>query len=317
MQSRMLADLEVSEVGLGCNNFGWRMDASATDRVVGAALDAGITLFDTADVYGGQESERQLGAALGRRRDEAIIATKFGSPLGSDPAEQGASPAWIAKAVDGSLRRLAVDHIDLYQLHRPDPDVPIAETLGALHELVVDGKVRAIGHSNFTGPMIDDAADAALSAGTTPFASAQNHYNLLRRDVEADGDVLDACTRHDVGLLPYFPLASGVLTGKYRPGEPPPPDARLAQVPAERAADLLGDATLEAVRRLDAWAALRDHSVAELAFSWLLSRPAVASVIAGATTVDQVRANARSGSWQLTPDDLAEIDDILTPISQT
>lgn len=316
MQSRMLADLEVSEVGLGCNNFGWRMDAASTDRVVGAALDAGITLFDTADVYGGQESERQLGAALGRRRDEAIIATKFGSPLGSDPAQKGASPTWIRTAVDGSLRRLDVDHIDLYQLHRPDPDIPIAETLGALHELVVDGKVRAIGHSNFTGPMIDDAADAALSAGTIAFASAQNHYNLLRREAEGDGDVLDACTRHDVALLPYFPLASGVLTGKYLPGQPPPPDARLSQVPTERAADLLDDAVLQTVSRLGDWAALRDHTVADVAFSWLLSRPTVASVIAGATSVDQVTANARSGSWRLTTDELAEIDDIMTPVSR-
>lgn len=311
MQTRALADLEVSEVGLGCNNFGWRLDASEAERVVGAALDAGITLFDTADVYGGQESERQLGAALGRRRDEAIIATKFGSLLGADPDEQGASPRWVRQAVDGSLRRLGVDHIDLYQLHRPDPDVPIAETLGALHDLVVDGKVRAIGHSNFTGPMIDDAADAALSIGTTAFASAQNHYNLLRR--EAEDDVLDACRRHDVAFLPYFPLASGVLTGKYRHGEPRPPGARLSDVPAEHAGGLLDDDTLVAVGRLDDWAVQRDHSVAELAVSWLLSRPTVASVIAGATTVEQVEANARSSAWQLTRDDLADIEHVLAP----
>jgi aryl-alcohol dehydrogenase-like predicted oxidoreductase len=308
METRTLGGLEVSVVGLGCNNFGGRIDEERSREVVHAALDAGITLFDTADVYGGTRSEEYLGRALGRRRSEAVVATKFGAQLGDDPANGGGHPRWVAKAVDGSLRRLGVDHIDLYQLHRPDPDVPVEDTLGAMHELVVDGKVRAIGHSNFSGEQIDEAADAAAREALTPFTSAQNHYNLLAR--AAERDVVPACQRHGLGLLPYFPLASGMLTGKYRRGEDAPEGTRVATMDPPRADRLLSDRHFDVVERLEEFAAGRERTLLELAVSWLAAQPTVASVIAGATRAEQVRSNVAAAGWAMGDDELAAVDEI-------
>jgi aryl-alcohol dehydrogenase-like predicted oxidoreductase len=305
MQTRHIGSLEVSLVGLGCNNFGRRIDAEATEQVVDAAIEAGITLFDTADVYGGDgASERLLGQALGSRRDQVVVATKFGMEL--DDARQGAHPDYVRAACEASLRRLGTDHLDLYQLHRPDPDVPIEETLGALDELVRAGEVRELGHSNLSAEEVDAAEAVARSAGTARFVCAQDHWNLLERDLE-DG-ALPAIERHGLALLPYFPLASGLLTGKYRPDEDPDPSWRLATLPEGRRERHLATERLATVARLEAFAAERDRTLLELAFSWLAAQPAVASVIAGATRPEQVRANAAAASWRLTDDDLAEID---------
>lgn len=308
MDTRSLGDLQVSLVGLGCNNFGSRMDEDRSREVVHAALDAGVTLFDTADVYGRTRSEEFLGRALGRRRGEAVLATKFGSQIGDDPAHAGGHPRWVRTAVDGSLRRLGVDHIDLYQLHQPDDRVPIEETLGALHDLVVAGKVRAVGCSNFSGDQIDEAADAAAREALTPFTSAQNHYNLLHRAVERD--VLPACQRHGLGMLPYYPLASGLLTGKYRRGQEAPEGTRVAGMAPERAERLMSDRHFDVVERLEAFAADHERTLLELAVSWLAAQPTVASVIAGATRPEQVRSNVAAVEWELSDDELAEVDEI-------
>jgi aryl-alcohol dehydrogenase-like predicted oxidoreductase len=305
VQTRSIGPLEVSLVGLGCNNFGRRLDARATRRVVDAALDAGITFFDTADVYGGDgRSEELLGAALQGRRDRAVIATKFGMAL--DDERQGAHPAYVRKACEDSLRRLGVEHLDLYQLHRPDPEVPIEETLGALGELVEAGKIRAVGHSNLSAEEMDDAEAAAATCAVPRFECAQERWNLLERDLE--DDVLPAIERNGLALLPYFPLASGLLTGKYRAGEDPDPAWRLASLPAERRQAQLAADRLETVEDLRAFAEARGHTLLELAFSWLAAQPVVASVIAGATRPEQVEANVDAVEWTLTQDDLAEVD---------
>ena len=307
MRTRRIGELEVSVVGLGCNNFGMRIDEDRAAEVVAAALDQGITLFDTADVYGAGVSEQYLGKALGPRRDDAIIATKFGSPMG-DAEKQGASARWIEQAVEDSLQRLGTDRIDLYQLHRPDMDTPMEETLTALDRLVEQGKVREIGSSNFSSGLIAEADGVAKEKGLARYASVQNHYSLLERRPEAR--VLPACERLGLGFLPYFPLANGLLTGKYKKGEAPPSDSRLARLPAERAGQVLSEKNLEVVERLDSFASERGRSLLELAFSWLLSRPAVASVIAGATRPEQVKANADAAGWDLAAEELAEIDSI-------
>jgi aryl-alcohol dehydrogenase-like predicted oxidoreductase len=307
MQTRTIGALEVSVVGLGCNNFGGRIDEPATTAVVDAALDAGINFFDTADIYGGTHSEEFLGRALGARRDEVIVATKFGMPL--DDERKGASAAYVRRAVEDSLRRLGTDRIDLYQLHAPDESTPIDETLGALDELVQAGKVREIGCSNFSAEQIDAATTTSSDRGFARFVSVQNEYSVLRRGPERFG-VLDACERDDVGFIPYFPLASGVLTGKYRRGEAPPEGTRLGGMP-DRAASALTDKVFDRVEALDGWARDHGHTLLELAFAWLLARPAVASVIAGATKPEQARANAATAAWTLTDADLAEIDELL------
>ena len=304
METRRIGTLEVSLVGLGCNNMGRRIDAEQTDRVVHAALDLGVTLFDTADVYGDGASEELLGKALGRRRDEAVIATKFGAKL--DDERQGAHPAYVTKACDDSLQRLGVDHIDLYQLHRPDPQVPIEETLGALHHLVESGKVRAIGHSNLSAAEMNEAQAAAVRDGVTRFASAQDHWNLLERDLE--GERLNAIRRNGLALLPYFPLASGLLTGKYRAGQDPDADWRLANLPEDRREKHLSDERLQTVEQLSAFAEANDHTILELAMSWLAGHPSVASVIAGATRPEQVEANVAAVSWDLDHAARQEID---------
>ena len=306
MKTRRLgaSGLQVSEVGIGCNNFGMRIDQTAATAVVDAAIEAGITLFDTADVYGGTESEVMLGKALGTRRQDVVVATKFGVQLGDDPRKAGGSRRWIMRAVEDSLSRLRTDYIDLYQLHFPDPQTPVEETLRALDDLVRQGKVRYIGASNFTGWQVADADHLARREGLNRFTSAQNEYSLLKRGVEAE--LLPACEHFGLGLLPYFPLASGLLTGKYRRGEAPPEGSRMATM--GWAAKSLTDDNFARVEALDAWAGERGHSLLELAFAWLLAHAPVSSVIAGATRPQQVQANAKSAAWTLTAEDLAAID---------
>ena len=299
--------LRVSVVGLGTNNLGTRLDQAASVRVVHAALDHGITLIDTADIYGGGQSEEFIGEALHDRRDRALIATKFGMrAAGDDLYTQGGSRIYVREAVERSLRRLRTDHIDLYQIHRPDRATPIEETLAALDDLVHEGKVRYIGNSNFTGWQIADADWTARSGHLSRFVSAQNWYNLLRREVDAE--VIPACRRFGLGLLPYFPLESGLLTGKYRRGQPAPPGSRLA---SERYAPWLQDErSLGIVEALERFAAERGVSLLQVAIGGLAAQPCIASVIAGATTPEQVAANAAAGDWQPTAEDLAEIDRI-------
>jgi aryl-alcohol dehydrogenase-like predicted oxidoreductase len=302
--------LAVSVVGLGCNNFGGRIDADRSNAVIDAALEAGITLFDTADSYGFGRSEEILGAALRARgkRDDVIIATKFGSDLrGANGADFGARGGrrYIVRAVEASLRRLQTDWIDLYQVHWPDPATPLEETMAALDDLVHSGKVRYIGHSNFAGWQAADAAWIARTGHLTPFISAQNEYNLLKRDIEKD--LIPACKRFGLGVLPYFPLASGLLTGKYRRGEPAPEGTRLASGPA---AARLAAAPWDTIEALEKYAAQRDLSMLDVAIGWLAAQPAVASVIAGATRPEQVRANVAAVRWQPSAEDLAELDEI-------
>jgi aryl-alcohol dehydrogenase-like predicted oxidoreductase len=307
VESRTIGSLSVSLVGLGCNNFGRRIDAEQTDRVVDAALEHGITLFDTADVYGGDgRSEELLGRALGSRRDEAVVATKFGMKL--DEQRHGAHPDYVRRACEDSLRRLGTDRIDLYQLHAPDPEVPIAETLGALDELVRAGKVVEIGNSNFSGGQLDEAEQAARVAGGARFVAAQNHWSVLSRGVEED--VVPAAERNGLGILPYFPLASGLLTGKYRAGEDPEPSWRIAQMPEERRGKLLREERLRKVAALEQVAGGHGRSLLELAVSWLAVRPVVASVIAGATRPEQVAANVAAADWELDDETLAAVDEI-------
>jgi aryl-alcohol dehydrogenase-like predicted oxidoreductase len=303
--------LLVSVVGLGCNNFGGRIDVDATRAVVDAALDEGITLFDTADIYGGRgASERALGEVLGNRRDEVVLATKFGhqdNDMGYGPAAGAkGGRAYIRRAVEASLRRLRTDHIDLYQLHTPDPVTPIDETLAALDELVKEGKVRYIGHSNLTGWQLADAQHVALENGVTPFVSTQNHWSLLERAVEAE--VVPAAAHLGLGVLPFFPLAQGLLTGKVRRGEPIPEGTRLATRQEVVTAEKLDQ--VEALREL---AERAGHSLLELAIGWLAAQPVVGSVIAGATKPEQVRANVAAAEWDLTDEDLAAIDKIVPP----
>jgi aryl-alcohol dehydrogenase-like predicted oxidoreductase len=309
MELRSIGKLDVSVVGLGCNNFGGRMDEAATKRVVHAAIDAGVTLFDTADIYGGTKSEEFLGRSLGRRRDQVQIATKFGGPI-DEKRKGGASAAYIAQAVEDSLQRLGTDRIDLYQLHFPDASTPLDETLGALDELVSAGKVLEIGGSNFAAEQIDESARISADRGIARFQSVQNEYSLLRRGPERFG-VLDACERNGVGFIPYFPLASGVLSGKYKRSEAPPAGTRLAGMPSERRDDALSDKVFDRVEALDGYA--RDHgrTLLELAIAWLLARPTVTSVIAGATKPEQVQANAAAASWTLTEENLREIDAVI------
>jgi aryl-alcohol dehydrogenase-like predicted oxidoreductase len=309
MQTRSIGSLDVSLVGLGCNNFGMRCDEERSVAVVHAALDAGINFFDTADIYGGTKSEEFLGRALAGHREQVIIATKFGAPLGDDGQSGGANARWIAEAVDGSLSRLRTDYLDLYQQHVPDASVPIEETQEALDGLVRQGKVREIGNSNFSGPQIDAAASLSSEKGWARFVSAQNQFSLLERGPL--GDVIPAVERHGLSLLPYFPLASGLLTGKYRRGEPPPPGTRLSMLPAERAAKVLSEGHFDTVEALTKFAEAHGGSILELAFAWLAAQAAVGSIIAGATSPPQVAGNVAAVGWTLSEEDLAEIDGLL------
>lgn len=303
MEKRRIGSLEVSLAGLGCNNFGWRIDAAETKAVVDAALDAGINFFDTADMYGTGKSEEFLGAALQGRRDQAVIATKFGLKMGE--GKQGAKPAYIRQAVEDSLRRLGVGVIDLYQLHTPDASTPIADTLGALDELVKAGKVREIGCSNFSAEQLREAA-AAVGAGAARFVSVQNQYSLLHREPEAE--VLPECERTGLAFLPFFPLANGLLTGKYRKGQSMPEASRGKDGWGPK---VFTEENLARVEALIAFAEGHGHTVLELACSWLAARAPVASVIAGARSPEQVKANASAVGWRLSEADLKALDGVL------
>lgn len=305
-EKRMIGTLEVAVAGLGCNNFGTRLDAARTREVVEAALDAGVTLFDTADLYGDGASEEFLGRALGRRRDDVAIATKFG--MRKPPAGlTGGHPDWVARACEQSLIRLGTDHIDLYLLHQPDPATPIADTLAAMNRLVEEGKVREIGCSNFSPAQLDEAARAASEHDLRGFACVQNQYSLLHREPEEG--VLEACDRLGMSFIPFFPLASGALTGKYRRGEPAPAGTRLDAAGGQPAESAVGEDRLAATERLAAFAEAHGHTLLELALSWLAAHPQVASVIAGATSPAQVRANvAATSAWTLTEEELAAVD---------
>lgn len=297
--------LKVSVVGLGCNNFGMKIDQAATDLVVARALDLGITLFDTADIYGNRGgSETMLGKALGTKRKDIVIATKFAGPMGDGDYMKGGSRRYIMNAVEASLKRLGTDYIDLYQMHFPDADTPIEETLSALDDLVRGGKVRYIGSSNFAGWQIADAWYIAEKNSYAKFVSAQNHYNLLDRKIEQE--VVPAAKAFGASILPYFPLASGMLTGKYRRGAALPNDSRLA-LWGERGKAILSDANFDLVEKLTAFAEARGHSILDLAFGWLASQPQVASVIAGATKPEQVEMNVKAGGWELTKQELDEV----------
>jgi aryl-alcohol dehydrogenase-like predicted oxidoreductase len=315
MRYRSLGDsgLLVSVVGLGCNNFGGRLDNARTRAVVDAAIDEGITLLDTAESYGGAgASELALGEALKGRRDKVVLATKFGHQgpdMGYGPAAGAkAGRGYIKLAVEKSLARLQTDYIDLYQLHTPDPVTPIDETLAALDDLVTEGKVRYLGHSNFSGWQIADAAHLALAESRTPFISAQNHWSLLERDAEQE--VVPAARHFGVGVLPYFPLANGLLTGKVRRGQGIPENSRLAE---PRRAGYVTDAKLVVVEDLIAWGQEQGISILEIAIGALAAQPGCSSVIAGATSPDQVKANAAAGGWTPTEDQLAAIDKIVPP----
>ena len=309
-EMRKVGVLEVSVAGLGCNNFGMRMDADQTAAVVNAAMEAGVTHFDTAESYGGGKSEEFLGAALGSRRGDAIITTKFGGGRRRD-GDEGPAPGSaenVNRAVDGSLQRLGSDYIDLYLQHMPDPTTPVLETLTALNGLLDAGKVREIGCSNFSAAQLDEAASAAAANGLRNFVNVQNNYSLLDRSVE--DDALPAIERLNMTLMPYFPLASGVLTGKYKKGEAPPEGTRLAAW-GDRAGAMLSDARFDVVDKLTTYASEHGHTLPELALSWLATCPVVPSVIAGATSPEQVRANAAATTaWKLTDAERAEVGEI-------
>jgi aryl-alcohol dehydrogenase-like predicted oxidoreductase len=302
-----LSGLRVSTIGLGCNNFGGRIDLEASRKVVHKALDLGITLFDTADVYGNQGgSETCLGAILGDRRKDIVLATKFAMPMDKEGTLKGASRRYIMSAVETSLRRLKTDWIDLYQVHQPDPLTPIEETLRALDDLVRHGKVRYVGCSNFPAWQVVAAQWTSRHHNLNGFVSCQDEYSLLVRDIERD--LVPAIGEYGLGLLPFFPLASGLLTGKYK-RDAKPEGARLSYMQA-LADRYMTDANWRIVDRLAEFAAQHDRTLLELAFSWLAARPAVSSVIAGATKPEQVELNVKAADWALTPEEMAEIDKI-------
>jgi aryl-alcohol dehydrogenase-like predicted oxidoreductase len=304
VEKRKIGSLEVSLVGLGCNNFGWRIDANGSAAVIDAAIDSGINFLDTADLYGAGQSEEYLGRALKGRRDKVLIATKFGMKLGD--GKEGAKPSYVRQAAEDSLRRLNTDHIDLYQLHQPDPGTPIADTLGALGGLVHAGKVREIGCSNFSAAQLREASQVK----GVHFVSVQNNYSMVHREPEAE--VLPECQRLGLAFLPYFPLANGLLTGKYRKGQPFPKSSRAEDGFGPK---VFTDENLTLVDGLRECAESRGHTLLELAMSWLASKSVIASIIAGAKTPDQVKANASSVNWRLTEADLAALNGILTPVA--
>ncbi|HEY6988388.1 MAG TPA: aldo/keto reductase [Bryobacteraceae bacterium] len=296
MERRRIGSLEVSVVGLGCNNFGWRIDKQATKAVIDAALDGGINFLDTADMYDTGKSEEFMGEALHGRRNQVVLATKFGFSMGE--GKSGAKPAYVREALDASLRRLGVDYIDLYQIHTPDPATPIADTLGALNDLKKAGKIREIGCSNFSAEQLREAKGG--------FASVQNEYSLFHRAPEAD--VLPECRKSGVAFIPYFPLANGLLTGKYRKGQPLPENSRGKDAFGP---SVFTDRNLDVVESLLRFAALHGRSLLELAVSWLAAQDPVASVIAGAKTPEQAKMNAGAAGWRLTKAELAEVDEIV------
>lgn len=299
--------LLVSKIGLGTNNFGGRTDFDHTRKVLDRALEQGITLLDTADMYSLGKSEEFIGECLGKRRHDVVIATKFAVPMGESPYHRGTSRRYIMEAVEASLRRLKTDYIDLYQFHRPDPETPIVESLQALDDLVRAGKVRYLGECNFAGWQIVDAQWTARTEHLTRLVSAQHDYSLLKRDVQTE--VLPAARAVGAGILPYYPLAGGFLTGKYRQGVMPQ-GARLTNATPQNRARFLNDRNFELLEKFEAFASQRGHSLTELAFAWLLAQPEVASVIAGATRPEQVDENVSAGQWRLSADDMAALAEI-------
>jgi aryl-alcohol dehydrogenase-like predicted oxidoreductase len=300
--------LRVSAVGLGCNNFGQRTDLETSRKVIHKAIDLGITLFDTADIYANMGgSETVLGTVLGDRRKDIVLATKFSKPMATDGTKQGASRRYIMEAVEASLKRLKTDYIDLYQQHDYDPLTPIEETLRALDDLVRQGKVRYIGNSNFPAWRIAEAEYLARAMNVTRYVSCQDEYSLVVRDIEKD--LLPAAQEYDLGLLPFFPLASGLLTGKYKRGQAAPEQTRFATTPRLRDR-YITPRNEDIVEKLEAFAAAHGHTMLELAFSWLAQRPQVASVIAGATRPEQIEQNVKAIAWKLSADEMAEIDRI-------
>jgi aryl-alcohol dehydrogenase-like predicted oxidoreductase len=310
MQIRNLggSGLRVSAVGLGCNNFGQRIDLEASRKVIHKAIDLGITLFDTADIYSNMGgSETVLGEVLGDRRKDIVLATKYSKPMAEDGTKQGASRRYIFQAVEASLKRLKTDYIDLYQQHDYDPLTPIEETMRALDDLVRQGKVRYLGNSNFPAWRIAEAEYVARAMNVSRFVSCQDEYSLVVRDIEKD--LLPAAQQYNLGLLPFFPLASGLLTGKYKRGEAAPDDTRFGKV-ARLRDRYVTPRNEDIVEKLQAYAKAHGHTMLELAFSWLAARPQVASVIAGATRVEQVEQNVKAIGWTLTAEEIAEIDAI-------
>src|ERR1700716_1523267 len=310
MQIRNLggSGLRVSAVGLGCNNFGQRTDLETSRKVIHRAIDLGVTLFDTADIYAGMGgSETVLGKVLGDKRKDIVLATKYAMPMSTDGTKQGASRRYIMSAVEASLTRLKTDYIDLYQQHNYDPLTPIEETLRALDDLIRQGKVRYIGNSNFPAWRVAEAELTARQMNVNRFVSCQDEYSLVVRGIE--NDLLPAAQEYKLGLLPFFPLGRGLLAGKYKRGAAPPDDTRFGKSPALRDR-YVTPRNEDIVEKLQAFAQARGHSMLELAFSWLASRPQVASVIAGATRVEQIEANARAIEWTLSTEEIAEIDGI-------
>lgn len=309
METRSLGQLQVSVVGLGCNNFGMRIDADQTQRVVDAAIDSGINYFDTAESYGNGVSEEFLGRALGSRRSDVLVATKWGHTVSLAEGERGGDPTQIRRRLEASLARLGTDYVDHFQMHRPDPLTPAEETLGCLAELRAEGKIREIGATHFTAAELAGSAAASVNNGTAPYASVQNYYSLLNRDPETNG-VFAMCEALGIAFVPYFPLESGLLTGKYRKGEQRPEGSRLAAW-GPRADAFINDDRLDVVERLIAWTESRGHTLLELAVSWHTSHRLVASIIAGATTPEQIQANVAAANWALTDADRAEVDAVI------
>ena len=305
MELRRLGNsgLRVSALGLGGNTFGATVDGDDAVAVIRRALDTGVTFVDTADIYSRGRSEELIGQALVGRRHDVILATKLRQPMGEGPYESGLSRSWMMRAVEGSLRRLQTDYIDLYQAHAPDYSTPLEETLRAMDDLVRQGKVRYVGCSNYQAWELTHAWGISRAAGLTPWISVQQRWNLL--EGLDDPHHLPACRELGTGIIPYTPLASGVLTGKYRKGQEPPPGTRMADNPRMRSR--LSDERLDMVERLRAWAEARGHSVAELAVAYLLAHPEVSTVIVGARTVEQAEDNTRLGNWQLTPEERDEV----------
>ncbi|MBI4304716.1 MAG: aldo/keto reductase [Chloroflexi bacterium] len=302
--------LEVSEIGLGTNNFGGRMDAAQAAAVIDRAIELGINMIDTANIYSKGLSEQYIGRAIKGKREKVLLATKFGMKWADGPHGMGGSRQHIADQVHGSLQRLGTDYIDVYQFHQPDPNTPLEETLRALDDLVRAGKVRYIGCSNFPGWQIADAAWTSDRNGLVKFVSAQPEYSMLERSIEKE--VLPACRHFGLGILPYYPLAHGFLTGKYRRGMPPPQGTRLAVLESARQRRLT-DQNFDVLERLEGWLKPRGHSMVDLAFAWLLAHPEVSSVIAGASTPNQVEQNAAACNWKLSNEELAEVNKALIP----
>ncbi|MEP0324732.1 aldo/keto reductase [Bauldia litoralis] len=310
METRALgpSDLHLSLLGLGCNNFGGRIDLAATRKVIDKALELGITHIDTADIYGGRgNSEDFIGECLEGRRDEAVLATKIGKPMSDDPPKNRGSRDYVAAAIEGSLKRLRTDRIDLLYMHEPDPGTPIEETLRALEEAIQAGKVRYLAGSNYSAGEVSDAVDTAKRIGISGFVATQDDYSLLSRDIESV--LLPVLETHRLGLIPYYPLAAGALTGKYRRDQPMPEGARLS-ANEQSANRFFGPARQETVEKLTAFAEERGHTLLELALNWLAQRPQVVSIITGATKPEQLEANVNALGWKLTMEEMAEVDRI-------